>query len=608
MDLFAVALKYKSEGFGPFNRELETIEKKGRSVSKAFTALKATLITGAVGGFIRKIAVESMEAQKQAAQLNAVLKSTGGIAGVTAGDIDKMASSLQRTTVFGDDAVKSAANLLLTFTNIRGEVFKNTLPAITDLATAMGSDLNSAAIQVGKALNDPIQGVSALQKVGVSFSESQKAVIKNLVETNRLADAQGIILKELNVQFGGSAQAARDTLGGALAALSNSWGDLFVVTQDSSKGIIGAINSITDNLPAIRDKFDAFFSQLKRGFNNLAMAYMQDAVYIQKALALLNELDAKVFGSLPGKTGEIGRAQGAIAARQRAEAARLSADIARMHREAGGGMFGDVSSGKSTTGRPARTPPPRPSIGGTGAKAGKEKSLIPDFEFGKNVDIAAMARMEAIGTGEIDILAPLRKRFEDTPEEIARMIGELQTTIEQGPIAEFREQMGQNISQSLGATLGDALSAGFTAAFNGEGIGGIISAFGKTILAGVGQIFTQLGQTYLTYGIIMKSLAALLPNPFTAGLAGIAIGTALIAMGSALGAVASGGGRQSSGSSKFGGGSSGTTDIVRLKFVDRPGMASNLSPVQPIVINAYGPNDPKTQRWMMESLANARRR
>lgn len=102
------------------------------------------------------------------------------------------------------------------------------------------------------------------------------------------------------------------------------------------------------------------------------------------------------------------------------------------------------------------------------------------------------------------------------------------------------------IVESGSTVLGDALANGFAAAFNGEGIGGVIKAFGKTILAGVGSLFIQLGQTYLAYGGIMKGLVGLLGNPVTAGPAGLAIGAALIAMGSALGAIANGGGKAAS--------------------------------------------------------------
>jgi hypothetical protein len=53
------------------------------------------------------------------------------------------------------------------------------------MSVALGQDMSASAIQLGKALNDPIKGVTALQKVGVSFTQSQKDQIATLVESGR---------------------------------------------------------------------------------------------------------------------------------------------------------------------------------------------------------------------------------------------------------------------------------------------------------------------------------------------------------------------------------------------------------------------------------------
>jgi phage-related minor tail protein len=133
---------------------------------------------------------------------------------------------LSSLTVIEDDAITSAQALLLTFTKIGGDIFPQAIRAAADMSTALGTDLQGAVTQLGKALNDPLKGITALGRAGVQFSESQKAMIEALVETGRVADAQRLILGELETQFGGSAVAARDTLGGALQALQNSVSNL----------------------------------------------------------------------------------------------------------------------------------------------------------------------------------------------------------------------------------------------------------------------------------------------------------------------------------------------------------------------------------------------
>lgn len=176
----------------------------------------AALTTGAV--LSTKAFIESENA---IAQTNAVLKSTGGVAGITAGQVTELATALQKQTAFSDEAIRQGENLLLTFTNIGKDIFPQATETILDMSTALGQDVKASAVQLGKALQDPIQGVTALRRVGVNFSEDQQKVIKNMVETGRSAEAQKYILAELNKEFGGSAKAAGETFGGQLAKLNN---------------------------------------------------------------------------------------------------------------------------------------------------------------------------------------------------------------------------------------------------------------------------------------------------------------------------------------------------------------------------------------------------
>ena len=242
----------------------------------------------------------SSEAQEVQAQLAAALKSTGGVAGQTIASMNAHAAALQRVTTFGDEATNSAQALLLTFKGIRGEVFERTTEAILDTATAMRMDLKSAAVQVGKALNDPAVGLSMLTRVGITFSESQKAVIKNFVETGNLAKAQIVILKELESQFGGSARAARETLPGALKALGNAFGDLFEVSVDGSNNLIDAINRLTDTLssPSTQKAIQNFGAWL---FNAIS-----GALNLMNRLAFVwNQLKQGDFSFLNAGTGSL---------------------------------------------------------------------------------------------------------------------------------------------------------------------------------------------------------------------------------------------------------------------------------------------------------------
>jgi phage-related protein len=175
---------------------------------KGFGALSGAITDG--------IADARANAQIQA-QTAAVIKSTGEAAGVTAQHVADYASSLSDaagTSLFGDDQIQQSTNLLLTFTEIKGATLDAATAISVDMAQALGGAPKDAAIQLGKALNDPVAGISALSRVGVSFSEEQKAMITAMQEAGDTAGAQAIILAELNKEFGGSAQAAADATGG----------------------------------------------------------------------------------------------------------------------------------------------------------------------------------------------------------------------------------------------------------------------------------------------------------------------------------------------------------------------------------------------------------
>lgn len=155
---------------------------------------------------------EAAESAKGLQQLEAVLKSTGQAAGLSKQDILDHAAALSKLTNYDDDAIIAGQNLLLTFTNIKGPQMQGATEAILNMSAAMGTDLKSSAIQVGKALNDPIAGISALSRVGVTFSEDQKKVIETLVTTGKTAEAQQLILAELSREFGGVANAQLDPI------------------------------------------------------------------------------------------------------------------------------------------------------------------------------------------------------------------------------------------------------------------------------------------------------------------------------------------------------------------------------------------------------------
>lgn len=224
---------------------------------------------------------------KADAQLKTAIQSTGGAAGRSLEELKKQAEELQDVTLFGDDATEGAQALLLTFKNVKTEVFDQAIPLAQDLSTAFGQDLNASAIQLGKALDNPIQGVTALRRVGVSFSEDQQKMIKSLVETGRTADAQKLILKELESQVGGSARAAAEAGLGPFQQLQNRLGEI----QESVGGLIA--NGFQKLAPFL-SKVVTFFEQLTERITTGESATGEFATAVNFAAGSLNII-AKIF-------------------------------------------------------------------------------------------------------------------------------------------------------------------------------------------------------------------------------------------------------------------------------------------------------------------------
>jgi hypothetical protein len=177
----------------------------------AFAAVSAVKVFGT---FITE-ARESAKIGRITAQ---VIKSTGGAANITAVQVGKLADTLSNKTAIDDEQVQAASNLLLTFKNVRNEVgkgndiFNRATEAALDLSAAGFGSVESASKMLGKALNDPLKGLTALGRAGVTFTDSQKKQIKTLVESGNVLAAQKIIMQEVAFQVGGAAKAAADPI------------------------------------------------------------------------------------------------------------------------------------------------------------------------------------------------------------------------------------------------------------------------------------------------------------------------------------------------------------------------------------------------------------
>jgi phage-related protein len=294
-----------------------------------------------LGDQFKACLAESAAAAVELAQTNAVLKSTKDASGQTAQSVLNLADKFSHLTMFSDDAVQSAENILLTFTSIGKNIFPQATQATLDLSQAMGQDWKTSAIQVGKALNDPLHGLTNLQRIGVSFSQTQKDMIKQFMATGDVLDAQKIILGELNREFGNSAIAAGKTLPGQLKILGQNFDDVRQTIGDAVqgplKGFVAYLNSqvvpalkagakwVADFLGAM-GKSEAqkalgdlgkAFGDLGGAINNIIGIFLPLGVHIgsaKNAAHNFSEAIKGVAGFIKGLAGDINAAKPTIVA------------------------------------------------------------------------------------------------------------------------------------------------------------------------------------------------------------------------------------------------------------------------------------------------------
>lgn len=241
-----------AKSFDKHGKSADGAAKSNDKASKSFggvglAAGAAALGLGAVAvAWIASTAQALVEVERLEAQTNTVLKSMK-VAWTDTDHITAYADKIEKLSGIEAEQVQTGQNLLLTYGNITNQVgkgndiFDQATMLMTDLSVATGKDMSGAANLLGKALNDPIRGVGALTKVGVQFTEQQKAQIKTLVESGDVMGAQKVILAELTKQFGGSAKAFGETTAGQVLKLQNQFGAL---SEELLADLLPAINSV----------------------------------------------------------------------------------------------------------------------------------------------------------------------------------------------------------------------------------------------------------------------------------------------------------------------------------------------------------------------------
>jgi hypothetical protein len=266
---------FDPKGLRAANAQFGKLQSSVGSLGRNFAVLGAA-VAGA-GVLIAKNVQALARIERINAQTEQTIKSMGNTAGISAQGIEALAGSLETLTATEAETIQEGANLLLTFKNIQNQagegndIFTQTAGIMVDLARAMGTSASGEAIRLGKALNDPIRGLTALTRVGVSFTDEQREQVKALQQSGDLMGAQKIILAELQQQFGGSGAAFAKTFAGQLELMGH---ELGTIGEEATMSVLPALQGMVGQL---RELIPVIGPQLKAAIESIDIPALADS-------------------------------------------------------------------------------------------------------------------------------------------------------------------------------------------------------------------------------------------------------------------------------------------------------------------------------------------
>lgn len=251
---------------GPFGSALGAIGPIGLAVGAALAVVTLGL---------KSALQHASEGEQSFNRLQAVLRATGNTTGLSGKQIAEFADKIESSTLATAEQVQDAAGVMATFRSVTGETFTRAMTLAQDMSAVFGTDLRGSVTQLGKALENPTEGLTALRRVGIMFTDSQKELIQTLVDTGKQAEAQKIILDALESKVGGAGAAEATGLVGATNRLSDAWSNLLKdigqtrVVAGAAEGALSGLSYVVEGLRNLM-KDDPIGKQLMDARMNLA--------------------------------------------------------------------------------------------------------------------------------------------------------------------------------------------------------------------------------------------------------------------------------------------------------------------------------------------------
>ena len=194
------------------------------TAAAAGAILGSVLVAGLKGAL-----AQTIQAEQASLRLAAVLRATGNAAGLSKDELDEMAESMKQRFGVADDEIRKSMAVLLLFGNVSRETFGPAIEMGLNLSKVLGIDVQSAIMMMGRALQDPEQGLVALQRATRAFNDDQREMLKRMAESGRQAEAMALILKILKEKgFEGVAESMNKGLAAASNKVALAWNDMLL--------------------------------------------------------------------------------------------------------------------------------------------------------------------------------------------------------------------------------------------------------------------------------------------------------------------------------------------------------------------------------------------
>ncbi len=227
---------------------------KGLGASLA-TSLAPLLTVGAAIATVSNAIGTFQDRERDVAILTQGLQNLGaGTAQLN--ELQEAANRLGNQTLFNQEEFTRGFNLLTSFRNIGVDSYSRVAQAAADIAQVNQVDVSTSFMQLAKALQDPERNLSNLNRSGIAFTKQQTEVIKELMKTNKIAEAHAMILSIVEESYNGLAQAASEGFAGEVDTLGESFRDF---SETLGKALEPALIAATKGLTALIDAADNLF-------------------------------------------------------------------------------------------------------------------------------------------------------------------------------------------------------------------------------------------------------------------------------------------------------------------------------------------------------------